>query len=140
MPNIAQLHDEHRELLDLLSRLSVAIARPEPAPQVELFDLRMKLCTTLIGHLKVEDWTVYPKLISHRDPVVAATARRFNDEMGGLASAFSCYSRRWTTMMIQTHWAEFCSDTAEFVEALTRRIKREEAELYPLTAKAAKAA
>ncbi len=140
MPNIAQLHDEHRELLGLLGQLSAAIARPEPAPQVELFDLRMKICATLIGHLKVEDWSVYPMLIAHADPAVAAKARRFNDEMGGLASTFACYSRRWTTMMIQTHWSGFCSESAEIIEALTRRIEREEAELYPLVDVAAKAA
>ena len=140
MPDIAQLHDEHRELLDLLSQLSEAIARPEAAPQVELFDLRMKICATLIGHLKVEDWSVYPMLIAHPDPAVATTARRFNDEMGGLASTFANYSRRWTTMMIQTHWSSFCSESAEIIEALTRRIEREERELYPLATRAAKAA
>lgn len=140
MPDIAQLHDDHRQLLDLIAQLSNAIARAEPMPQVELFDLRMRICATLIGHLKVEDWTIYPMLAAHPDAAVAAKARRFSDEMGGLASAFAHYSRRWTTLTIQSNWAGFRSETAEIIAALTRRIEREEAELYPLAKGAGKAA
>ena len=137
MPNIARLHDEHVELLGLLKQLSRVIERPAPPPQVELFDLRMKLCATLIGHLKTEDWMVYPKLVSHSNPKIAAKARRFNDQMGGLASDFAQYSRRWSTLTIHSNWPAFCSDTGEIVAALTRRIELEEAELYPLALGAA---
>jgi hemerythrin-like domain-containing protein len=137
--DIAHLHDEHRELLDLLGQLSNAIARPEPPPQAQLFDLRMKICGTLIGHLKTEDWTIYPMLAAHPDAAVAAKARRFSDEMGGLASAFADYSRRWTTLTIESNWSGFRSETAEIIKALRQRIEREEAELYPLAMAAASA-
>ena len=137
MTNIAQLHDEHRELLDLLGQLSTAIAQAEPAPQAQLFDLRMKICATLIAHLKVEDWAIYPMLVAHRDAAVAAKARRFSDEMGGLASAFAHYSQRWTTLTIETNWSGFRSESAEIIQALRQRIEREEAELYPLAMAAA---
>lgn len=140
MPNIAHLHDEHRELLVLLGQLSHAIAAPAPPPQAELFDLRMKICAMLIGHLKIEDWSIYPMLVAHRDAAVAAKARRFSDEMGGLASAFADYSRRWTTLTIESNWSGFRSESAEIIKSLTRRIEREEAELYPLAAAASEAA
>ncbi len=139
---IAQLREEHRELMVLARQLSAAIANPEPAPQVELFELRRKLSSALIGHLKVEDWALYPVLFEHADPSVAKTARRFSDEMGGLASAFAVYLERWTTMTIQANWSGFCTESADIIEVLTKRIEREETELYPLaeSARAAKAA
>ena len=140
MPPMDKLHDEHRRLLALVRQLSRVVARPEPPQQVALFELRSELAATLIAHLKSEDWALYPELFRHPDKAVAATARRFNDEMGGLASAFAVYSNRWTTMTIQSNWSGFCSESRAIIDALTRRINREEADLYPLAEKAQKAA
>lgn len=140
MPPMDILHDEHRRLLGLVRQLSTIVARPEPPPQVELFELRSELAATLIAHLKSEDWALYPELFRHADAAVAATARRFSDEMGGLASAFAVYSKRWTTMTIQSNWTGFCSESREIIDALTRRIEREESDLYPLAKKSQKAA
>ena len=140
MPPMDTLHDEHRRLLALVEQLSRAVARPDPPQQVELFELRSALAATLIAHLKSEDWALYPELFRHPDAAVAATARRFSDEMGGLASAFAVYSNRWTTMTIQSNWTGFCSESREIIDALTKRIEREEADLYPLAEKSRKAA
>jgi hemerythrin-like domain-containing protein len=138
--HIGRLQSEHRELMALARRLSAAIAAPQPAPQVELFELRRKLASALIAHLKVEDWALYPALFDHHDPAVAEAARRFSDEMGGLASAFAVYSERWTTMTIQANWNGFCTESADIISALIKRIEREETELYPLATRTAKAA
>ena len=99
-----------------------------------------KLAATLIAHLKSEDWARYPELLRHPEAAVAATAHRFNDEMGGLASAFAVYSNRWTTMTIQSNWTGFCSESRAIVEALSRRIECEANELYPLAERSQKAA
>src|SRR5688500_19980886 len=107
---MAKLHDEHDRLLVIVRALSDAIAKPEPPPQLDLFELRTILASTLIGHLKTEDWALYPALFRDTNSAVAATARRFSDEMGGLANAFSVYSGRWTTMTILANWRAFRSE------------------------------
>jgi len=132
MQHMDKLQDEHQQLLALAQQLSQAVASSEPPPQTELFELRSNLASTLIAHLKTEDWALYPELFRNEDATVSTTARRFNDEMGGLASDFSVYSSRWTTMTIPANWTAFCSESREIIDALVKRIECEEAQLYPL--------
>ena len=52
--------------------------------------------------------------------------------MGGLAEAYAEYAERWGSYAIQSDWNGYRTETAEILEALTNRIKREDRELYPL--------
>jgi hypothetical protein len=119
-------------LVEIVGRLQDAIDCDSPPPLVELFALRRELASTLIAHLKAEDWALYPVLFESADPTIAATAKKFNDEMGGLAAEFGLYSARWDAMSIQSNWAGFCKESRNIIEALTSRITRENHDLYPL--------
>ena len=132
MSDIAKLRQEHAQLVEIVGRLQAAIDSPTPPPAVELYAIRRELASVLIGHLKAEDWALYPRLFESPDPEVAATARAFSDEMGGLAQAFTVYAQRWDAMSIQGNWSGFRSETRDIVDALTSRIMRENRELYPL--------
>ena len=132
MSDIAKLRREHAELIEIVGRLKLATELSSPPPRLELFALRRELGAVLIGHLKAEDWALYPRLMESGDESVAATAKAFSEEMGGLAAAFNLYSQRWDAMSIQNNWAGFCAETATIIEALTSRITRENRDLYPL--------
>ena len=132
MSDLAKLRQEHAQLVEIVGRLKSAIESDDPPPAVELFAVRRELASTLIAHLKAEDWALYPRLLESADPTIAATARAFNDEMGGLASAFSLYAQRWDAMSIQVDWHGFKTESRDIIEALTCRIVRENRELYPL--------
>ena len=132
MPDLAKLRQEHAQLVGIVRRLGTFIARPASPAQTELFELRRELTSTLIAHLKAEDWVLYPRLLASADATVARTARAFSTEMGGLAQAYTVYAEKWGADAIQRNWAGYCEDTRGFVEALTRRISRENRELYPL--------
>lgn len=132
MPEIQKLRQDHADLVDIVGRLSKVVVAPTSPSMVELFDLRRELASTLIAHLKAEDWALYPQLMASDDPHVAATARAFSDEMGGLSAAFSVYSQRWDAMSISQDWHSFCLETKDIIAALTDRIVRENRELYPL--------
>ena len=132
MPDIAKLRSEHAELASIVGRLAEMVERDEPVEAVELFRIRRELSSTLIAHLKAEDWALYPRLAASADPEVAATAKRFQDEMGGLAEAYNLYAQRWDAMSIRFNWSGFCSETRDIIAALTSRIIRENEELYPL--------
>ena len=137
MTDVAKLREDHAELVKLVRRLGSFIDQATPPATLELFDLRRQLTSTLIAHLKAEDWVLYPRLLASSDPKVAATARAFNEEMGGLAAAFSSYCEKWSAAAIGDDWAGYCADSRGIIEALTNRIVRQNRELLPLLDRAA---
>ena len=140
MADIRKVREEHAAIVRILGKLSAAIAKDSPPPSLELFDLRRELSSTLIAHLKLEDWVRYPSLVNHRDPEVAALGKRFNDEMGGLGAAFTAYSEAWGASAIGADWKGYCQATAGIIEALTDRIVRENRELLPVAERIERAA
>ena len=132
MSELMKLRDDHAKLARLFRELGAAIERPSPPPMLELFDLRRDLVSTLLSHLKLEDWALYPRLIDSGEADIAATGEMFKDEMGGLAPAFLAYSEKWNANSIDADWASYCSDTRAILDALMNRLTRENRELLPL--------
>jgi hemerythrin-like domain-containing protein len=132
MSSLAQLRGEHAELVKIVKELQALIEGDAPPPAVALFDVRRRLSSMLIAHLKAEDWVLYPPLLSSADAKVAETARQFVDEMGGLAQAFTVYIERWDALSIESDWLRYQRESRGIIEALTTRIVRENRELYPL--------
>ena len=84
-------------------------------------------------HLAVEDKALYPALLSHTDASVAATARRFSDEMGSLAASFTAYIKAWPTgSLIKAEPVRFTTESKAIFNALSKRMHRENVELYVL--------
>jgi iron-sulfur cluster repair protein YtfE (RIC family) len=132
MSDLAKLRSEHAALIEIARRLSAIIAEPEPPEPAVLFGVRRELNSVLIAHLKAEDWVLYPRLFASPDPAVEQTAREFSDEMGDLAYAYSAHTQKWTANTIAADWSGYCSETGAILEALGKRIVRENGELYPL--------
>jgi hypothetical protein len=132
MSELAKLRDDHMKLARLFHSLGEVIGQPNPPPQTELFALRRELLSTLLAHLKLEDWALYPRLIGSPDPAISSTGQWFKDEMGGLAPAFLAYSDKWNAGTIDEDWAGYCKDTAAILDALRNRLARENRELLPL--------
>ena len=140
MATIQHLREEHDQLARIVGRLAECVDRPAPPPSAELFALRRELNATLIGHLKSEDWTLYPELLASSDPATVTIARQFIAEMGGLAAVFLDYADAWSAGAIEADWRGYCRATKAIIEALTERMIRENEELYPLAEQAKKAA
>ena len=140
MATIQHLREEHAHLVRIVGELAECIGRPAPPPTVELFAVRRELNATLIGHLKAEDWILYPMLLASNDATTAATARQFMDEMGDLAAAFLAYADNWSASAIERDWDGYCTETQGIIEALTQRIIRENRDLYPLAEQEKRAA
>lgn len=140
MSSLAQLRQEHAELVRIVGDLQAMIDRNEPPASVALFNVRRKLSSVLIAHLKAEDWVLYPPLLSCNDPEVAATAKQFVDEMGGLAQAYMVFNERWDALSIESDWTGYRKAAGGIIEALTNRIVRENRDLYPLLEKVQRAA
>jgi hypothetical protein len=125
---------QHQEILGVVKELQPSLAvetlRRDAAPVASGLQ---RLATMLKAHLALEDSTLYPKLMAHADPAIAGTARRYQQEMGDLQTAFSNYVERWSTASsIQLEPEQFVSHTQQVVAALLARVEREDGELYPM--------
>jgi len=134
------LRNEHAELVKIVKELEGLIAGESPPAAVRLFDVRRRLSSVLSAHLKAEDWVLYPPLLSSEDRLAADTARRFVDEMGGLAQAFTVYVERWDALSIESDWPRYRKESRGIIDALANRIVRENQELYPLLERIQRAA
>jgi len=132
MSELMKLREEHASLARQFRRLAEVIEQPAAPPQLELFELRRELVSTLLAHLKLEDWALYPRLIESGDAEAAAAGAMFKEEMGGLAPAFLAYSNKWNAATITADWASYCAETRAILDALTNRLTRENRELLPL--------
>jgi hypothetical protein len=132
MSELRKLREDHATLARLFGRLRSIIAARRPPAQLLLFDLRRELTSTLIAHLKLEDWALYPRLIESGDAAISDAGREFQEEMGGLAPAFVAYCDRWSASAIEQDWAGYCADTAGILDALENRLLRENRDLLPL--------
>lgn len=140
MADLDKLRDEHTVIMRIVERLRFLVNQPKPPPQLHLFTLRHELSATLVGHLKTEDWTVYPMLRASRDPHIASLAQEFSAEMGGLAAAYLDHCEKWNAIAISSDWRGYGRDSGALLDLLTTRISRENHELYPLLERLAQAA
>src|SRR6476620_3803591 len=111
MEQLERLKEEHRRLAGLAERLSWIIAGDCPPPAQDLYPLRQEFASALICHLKLEDWLIYPRLISSANRSVSDVAKRFSEEMGGLAASFKDYSERWGAIAITADWEGYRTET-----------------------------
>jgi hypothetical protein len=132
MSELMRLRQDHAKLAKMFLQLGHIIEQREPPAQMELFQFRQNLMTTLIGHLKLEDWALYPRLIDSGDGEISAKGRHFQEEMGGLAPSFLAYCDKWTAGTIAADWAGYCTETRSLLDALMDRLTRENRELLPL--------
>lgn len=140
MSELTKLREDHAKLALMFKRLGEIVDGPSPPPQLELFDLRRELVSTLLAHLKLEDWALYPRLIESGDSGISDAGLRFQKEMGGLAPAFVAYCDKWSASRIESEWPGYCADTAAILDALENRLARENRELLPMLEKLDRAA
>ena len=126
--------DQHEHLLALAGKLGGLLAKPDEAfPAPEARHLLSEIAGKLNVHLAMEDKHLYPSLLIHADATVQSTAKRFIDEMGGIATVFKAYLADWPTpMAISQNPTKFRASTQGILQALGTRIQKENAELYAL--------
>lgn len=134
MTTIPSLRREHADLTRRAMRLRQLIA--QPAMPARLLQERREFADLLARHLVAEDGLIYPSLIIGDDPRMAAVARMFVDELGGLATIWSDYCQMWDDAAIMVDWRGFAAATEPLLDALATRILREDRILYPLAERA----
>jgi hypothetical protein len=140
MSELTKIREDHAALARLFRQLRSMVESSRPPSQLVLFDLRRELVSTLLAHLKLEDWALYPRLMESSDSAVSEIGRKFQREMGGLAPAFVAYCDKWSASAIEGDWQGYCADTHAILDALENRLLCENRELLPLLEKLDRAA
>lgn len=130
MSELVRMREQHSELMVLAQDLSRLTSKIDVPCRIELSQVRRRLASSLIRHLKEEDWVVYPTLLRSQDHSRREVGRALQLESGTLAEAFSTYMLRWNTFTIEQDWPRYRKETSDLLTTLKRRITREDTQLY----------
>lgn len=131
---IESFKQHHKELLLVATEITrllntEALKKDSSAVRSQLSKLAGKLSV----HLAMEDKSLYPLFLNHKNEMIKETVSRFMQEMGGIKDAFMEYNRKWTmAVSIQNDPEAFIRETKGIFAALAKRIDKEDKELYTL--------
>ncbi|GGF53729.1 hypothetical protein GCM10011332_03840 [Terasakiella brassicae] len=129
--NYRSHHEQIRVILSDIKRgldLDAVTQQPENIT-VHIRQLFGKFST----HLALEDRAFYPRAIANDNVALSSTARKFQEEMGGLGELFHAYRQKWPgPLAISKSPADFITETNNIISLLEKRLEREEGELYAL--------
>lgn len=107
-------------------------------PQAELFDANAaravltRLSTVLVMHLRLEDRSLYPALMSVADSSISRLAARYRDEMSRLSGDFLQFESRWRdAAAIASNPSLFLAEWSIVQKLLNARMHHEDCDLYP---------
>ena len=137
MSRTAHLRRQHDAALDLTRQISAA--GPDLCQSGVPFKVSIllaKLQGLLRIHFAQEDKALYPFMAKAADPDASQTAHRFQSEMGNFSAAFDAFASRWgASDVINADPAAFRRESEAMFTILTRRIERENDQLYTLADK-----
>jgi|KBSMisStandDraft_5_1062788.scaffolds.fasta_scaffold601872_2 hypothetical protein len=83
-------------------------------------------------HLAMEDRSLYPNLVNHRDVALRTMAVRFLDERAVMSSRYEEYKGRWHSAgTIEAGAEQFIEETRLILGMLWNRMKMEDDVLHP---------
>ncbi len=134
MSRTQSFRTQHQEIGDILKQVEAVLT---PATVAAKGDEVRKTLVALTGkitiHLAMEDKSLYPTMVASANADAKKMAQDYMTEMGGLADAYKAYVGKWGNGQIISAQAEtFCTETKGIIDALRKRIQREETQLYPL--------
>jgi Hemerythrin HHE cation binding domain len=129
------LRRQHQDLLAMVGELTRRI-KAEPGDARGLRTQLSALAGKLTVHLAMEDKALYPRLVEVNVANSRSIAKAFQQEMGGLAGAFTDYNQKWQLNAIAADPSGFARESHAVFSAIGKRIAREDGELYPLADRA----
>lgn len=128
---------QHDELLEIATQISQFLSTESLVDNSQdVVNLLTKLTGKLLAHLAMEDKVLYPLLLKNKNEDVRETAQSFFSEMGDLQEVYKAYIDKWSdSRSIKQAAEDFVTETNTIFAALSKRIDRENNELYPLTQK-----
>lgn len=131
---IENLTRQHKELVrtatEMFGWLDVGKLRSRGAADVHR--ALSSLSGILKVHLAMEDRSLYPNLINHRDLQLRTLAQRFLDERAVVRDRYEDYKHRWpSAAAIEAGAEKFIDETRQVLGLLWTRMKMEDDVLHP---------
>ncbi|HEX9102084.1 MAG TPA: hemerythrin domain-containing protein [Polyangia bacterium] len=131
---IDNLTRQHRELVrtatEMFGWLDAAKLRARGGGEVHR--ALSSLSGILKVHLAMEDRSLYPHLVNHRDAQLRTLALRFLDERVELREQYDEYKARWlSTAAIEAGAERFIDETRAILGMLWNRMRMEDEILHP---------
>jgi hemerythrin-like domain-containing protein len=127
---------QHQQIRKALQELQEDVYDEEEVLKNQLWiALRIgTLSGIILMHLKYEDEYLYPRLLQHPKEKIRAISNKFIQEMGDLSGVFENYKDKYLKIpgTIKTNPAEFIKDTNAILYSISKRVEKEERELFPL--------
>ncbi|MBI5587598.1 MAG: hemerythrin domain-containing protein [Deltaproteobacteria bacterium] len=126
-----QAHDDLLQIAGEISKLLTPAGIQNDAAKVR--SLLSRLAGKLFVHLQMEDKSLFPSIEKYNDARLNSMLKVFVNDMGGLKDAFNKYTNKWANPdHIKNNAVEFINETKSIFSALTKRIEKENRELYKL--------
>ena len=134
MNAIITLEVQHHALAGMMLRLVNQVQGFHGPEQAYSITVQLaKLSHLLRLHLATEDEWFYPAMIASDEPLAAALATAYRDEVGGIAEAVEAFLMQWnSSTVIAVGFNRFRDELIDLFLRIEDRIGREEQELYPL--------
>ena len=130
--DIQRYYHDHAQIFAQINTLRDLSRAGIAANAVRISELITGTASHIKFHLAAEDRVLYPALARSGDAQVAAMSGRYQDEMQGIARAFSGFVERWRVpSRLVADPDGFRSDANIVLRSLFDRLQRESAELYP---------
>ncbi len=131
--DIKKFKKDHDDILALVAQLrkttqtGIVENANVIAQQIRTMSAMIKL------HLTAEDQTLYPAFARSQTPSISKIGEQFQMEMGGIASAYMEFARKWAIgSTVSGNPESFKEEANHIFKALHQRIQKENQELYPL--------
>ncbi|MBN1468288.1 MAG: hemerythrin domain-containing protein [Fusobacteriaceae bacterium] len=130
MVNMGNYIRQHKEISDVILNIKKLLNRDIENNSKEIALLINNLAGKLKIHLAMEDKYLYPSLkevLSKKEIAI-----KFEKEMGDISTVFTEFKNKYNTAdKIITNISSFKTEISKIVNALEKRLTKEETELYP---------
>ena len=134
MKQLDEYRHQHEELSEIVAVLRRLLKEDELKIEANAHLAHEKLCNLadkLKMHLSGEDKELYPKLLVDEDPSIKAIAWGFIRNESPLRKQFDRYAKKWLKASSFEYSEDFVAETNDLLDALMKRINKEEKELFP---------
>ena len=134
MTAITVLEAQHNALAGMMLRLINQVEGFQGPDEAYSITVQLaKLSHLLRLHFATEDEWFYPAMIESDEPLAAALAATYRDEVGGIAEDVEAFLMQWnSSIVIELGASRFRQEILGLFHKIEDRIGREDSELYPL--------
>jgi len=130
--NIDKLKKQHVDILGCIAALREASQAGIVKNAAQIAQLIISMSSIIKLHLAVEDQMLYPTLRNGNNATLAKMGKKFQDEMGSIASAYVTFAGRWNQAEKVSHDPEgFRLDANTVLKTVYERMQKENSVFYP---------